>query len=212
MSLRYYDVVRIDHFRAFDSYYCIPFGADNAKEGVWRKGPGMDLFLSIKETMGELPIIAEDLGFLTDSVRELLKDSGFPGMKVLQFAFDSREESDYLPHRYTSNTVVYTGTHDNDTIIGWVNTASESDVDYAVKYLRADSRESLPREMMLAAMGSVSNLCIITMQDVIGLGSEARMNTPSTVGENWKWRVKEGDITSAVADFLVYYTKLYHRI
>ena len=212
MSLQYYDVVRIDHFRAFDSYYCIPFGADNAKEGVWRKGPGMDLFLSIRETMGELPIIAEDLGFLTDSVRELLKDSGFPGMKVLQFAFDSREESDYLPHRYTSNTVVYTGTHDNDTIIGWVNTASEADVEYAVKYLRAGSRENLPREMMLAAMVSVSNLCILTMQDVIGLGSEARMNTPSTVGENWKWRVKEGEITSAAAEFLIYYTKLYHRI
>lgn len=212
MSLQYYDVVRIDHFRAFDSYYCIPFGADNAKDGVWRKGPGMELFDSIRETMGELPIIAEDLGFLTDSVRQLLKDSGFPGMKVLQFAFDSREESDYLPHRYSSNTVVYTGTHDNDTIIGWVNTADPRDVDYAVKYLRARSREALPREMMLAALSSVSNLCILTMQDIVGLGSEARMNTPSTVGENWKWRIKEGEITPAAAEFLLYYTKLYHRV
>ncbi len=212
MSLKIYDVIRIDHFRGFDSYYCIPFGADNAKDGVWRKGPGMDLFSSIKESMGDLPIIAEDLGFLTDSVRKLLSDSGFPGMKVLQFAFDSREESDYLPHRYEQNTVVYTGTHDNDTIRGWVNTAAGEDVKYAVKYLRAESVEDLPKEMMLAAMSSVSNLCILTMQDIIGLGSEARMNTPSTVGENWKWRAVEEQINKSAAEFLLYYTELYHRL
>ena len=211
MSLKYYDVVRIDHFRAFESFYCIPFGADNAKEGVWRKGPGMDFFGSIKEELGDLPIIAEDLGFLTDGVRKLLADSGFPGMKVLQFAFDSREESDYLPHKYEKNSVVYTGTHDNDTIIGWINTAAEEDVEYAVKYLGADSRENLPREMMIAAIASVSNLCVLIIQDVIGLGSEARINTPSTVGENWKWRVKEGQISGTAAEFLLYYTKLYHR-
>ncbi len=211
MSLKTYDVIRIDHFRGFDSYYCIPFGADNAKEGVWRKGPAMDLFNSIKKDMGDLPIIAEDLGFLTDSVRKLLSDSGFPGMKVLQFAFDSREESDYLPHRYKENSVVYTGTHDNDTIKGWVNTAAPKDVEYALQYLRAESAEALPKEMMLAALSSVSNLCILTMQDIIGLGSEARINTPSTVGENWKWRATEEQITSASAKKLLYYTKLYCR-
>lgn len=210
-SLKIYDVIRIDHFRGFDSYYCIPYGAESAKEGVWRNGPGMDLFGSIKESMGELPIIAEDLGFLTDSVRRLLSDSGFPGMKVLQFAFDSREESDYLPHRYEKNTVVYTGTHDNDTIKGWVNTAAPDDVEYAVKYLRAETPKKLPKDMMLAALSCVSDLCILTMQDILGLGSEARMNTPSTVGENWKWRAVASQITDASAEFLRYYTKLYCR-
>lgn len=120
-----YDVIRIDHFRGFDSFYCIPYGSTNAKVGVWRQGPGMDLFNSLKKQFGEMPVIAEDLGFLTDSVKQLLKDSGFPGMKVLQFAFDSRETSDYIPYRYTQNCVVYTGTHDNDTILGWTETAAK---------------------------------------------------------------------------------------
>lgn len=212
MSLKIYDIIRIDHFRGFDSYYCIPYGSKNAKAGVWRKGPGMHLFNSIKKSLGDLPIIAEDLGFLTDSVRQLLKDSGFPGMKVLQFAFDSREESDYLPHRYEKNSVVYTGTHDNDTIKGWVEDADEKDIEYAVKYLRARDKKVLPKQMMITALACVSDICILTMQDIIGLGSEARMNVPSTVGNNWKWRALETQITDdESAEFLSYYTKLYCR-
>lgn len=211
-SLEIYDVIRIDHFRGFDSYYCIPADADSAKNGVWRKGPGMSLWNRMRKVFGSLPIIAEDLGFLTDSVRKLLADSGFPGMKVMQFAFDSREESDYLPHRYSSNCVVYTGTHDNDTVLGWCGTAAPADVDFAKKYLRADSADALREHMMLAAMMSVADTCILTMQDLIGLGSAARMNTPSTVGENWKWRATADQITPKTAAWLRENTTVYGRL
>lgn len=212
MSLCIYDVVRIDHFRGFDSYYCIPYGAKTAKDGVWRKGPGMHLFNAVKKAIGDVPIIAEDLGFLTDSVKRLLSDSGFPGMKVLQFAFDSHEESDYMPHRYTQNSVVYTGTHDNDTVLGWVRGASGETVERAMRYLDAKAPDKLREKMMIAAMSSVSDTCILTMQDLIGLGSEARMNTPSTLGENWKWRAVAEQFNSAASGFLMYYTQLYHRM
>lgn len=210
MSLKNYDVLRIDHFRGFDSYYCIPFGDTTAKNGVWRKGPGTALFEEIKKCYGELPIIAEDLGFLTDSVRQMLKDVGYPGMKVLQFAFDSRENSDYLPHSYSKNSVVYTGTHDNDTVIGWTSSAPAEDYSNAKKYLRSND-ENFPKEMMLAAIESVSNTCILCMQDLIGLDGSARMNTPSTVGNNWKWRATQNQITENISEFLSYYTKLYNR-
>jgi len=210
MSLKNYDVLRIDHFRGFDSYYCIPYGSTNAKNGVWRQGPGAAFFAEIKKTYGDLPIIAEDLGFLTDSVRNMLKEVGFPGMKVLQFAFDSRESSGYLPLSYIQNTVVYTGTHDNDTIKGWMVSASQSDVTNAKAYLRTDD-EHLPTEMMLAAMESVSNTCVICMQDLLGLDGSARMNKPSTVGANWKWRAVDGQITKDIGDFLKKYTEIYQR-
>lgn len=209
MSLKNYDVLRIDHFRGFDSYYCIPFGDTTAKNGVWKKGPGTALFEEIKKCYGELPIIAEDLGFLTDSVRQMLKDVGYPGMKVLQFAFDSRENSDYLPHSYSKNSVVYTGTHDNDTVIGWTSSAPAEDYSNAKKYLRTNDK-NFPTEMMLAAIESVSNTCILCMQDLIGLDGSARMNTPSTVGNNWKWRATQNQITENISEFLSYYTKLYN--
>lgn len=210
-SLAIYDVLRIDHFRGFDSFYCIPYGSKDAKVGVWRKGPGMDLFHSLKEQFGEIPVIAEDLGFLTDSVKQLLKDSGFPGMKVLQFAFDSREESDYIPYKYTNNCIVYTGTHDNDTILGWTETASRTDVESAKEYLRVKENRDVVKEMMIAAMSSVANTSILTMQDLIGLGKEARMNIPSTVGNNWKWRATKNQFTEEISSFLLHYTKLYGR-
>ena len=210
MSLKNFDVLRIDHFRGFDSYYCIPFGDTTAKNGVWKKGPGTALFEEIKKCYGELPIIAEDLGFLTDSVRQMLKDVGYPGMKVLQFAFDSRENSDYLPHSYSKNSVVYTGTHDNDTVIGWTSSAPAEDYSNAKKYLRTNDK-NFPTEMMLAAIESVSNTCILCMQDLIGLDGSARMNTPSTVGNNWKWRATQNQITENISEFLSYYTKLYNR-
>ena len=211
MSLKNYDVLRIDHFRGFDSYYCIPFGSSDAKNGFWRQGPGADLFSEIKKTFGELPIIAEDLGFLTDSVYKMLDEVGFPGMKVLQFAFDSREtNSGYLPHCYKKNSVVYTGTHDNDTIRGWMSAISKDDLEFAKAYLRADEN-NLAVNMMLTAMATVSNTCVLTMQDLIGLDGRARMNQPSTVGKNWKWRATQDQLSESVGEFLRRNTVLYRR-
>ena len=209
--LKIYDVIRIDHFRGFDEYYCIPFGSPNAKVGQWRKGPGAALFNEIKKEFGDINIIAEDLGYLTDTVIQMLKDVGFPGMKVLQFAFDSREESDYIPHRYGHNSVVYTGTHDNDTILGWCKSAGADDVAFAKKYLRANSDDELRQEMMISALSCAANTCILCMQDLIGLDGSARMNIPSTVGNNWKWRASEDQITDKQFEFLGYYSKLYGR-
>ncbi|MBE6789052.1 MAG: 4-alpha-glucanotransferase [Ruminococcaceae bacterium] len=211
MSLKIYDVVRIDHFRGFDSYYCIPYGAKTAQVGVWREGPGMHFFDSIKESMGDLPIIAEDLGFLTDSVRKLLKDSGFPGMKVLQFAFDGDSSNEYLPHNYERNSVVYTGTHDNDTVIGWTCSADAAALEHAAAYLQARDRDELPQRMMLAALSSVSDTCILTMQDILGLGSESRLNSPATVGENWKWRAVKHQMAQCSPQRLLHLTRLFGR-
>lgn len=210
-SLKIYDVLRIDHFRGFDSYYCIPAGSTDARNGTWRKGPGADLFAEIKKDFGDLPIIAEDLGFLTDSVRSMLEEVGFPGMKVLQFAFDSREtNSGYLPHSYTRNTVVYTGTHDNDTILGWMDGITGDDMELACRYLRT-TRENLAESMMASAMASVSDTCVLTMQDLIGLGGAARMNTPSTLGGNWKWRATLEQISGKAGSLLKSLTDLYGR-
>lgn len=206
-----YDVVRIDHFRGFDSYYAIPAGAKTAKKGEWKKGPGMDLFRTLEKKLGTLNIIVEDLGFLTPSVRKLVKDSGFPGMKVLQFAFDPREESDYLPHNYTSHSVVYTGTHDNETSAGWFQTAPRECVSFAKKYLSLTKEEGYHWGMMRGAWASVSDLAIVPMQDVLGLGNKERMNTPSTLGCNWKWRAKKDQITPALAVKIRKYMKMYGR-
>ena len=213
-----YDVVRIDHFRGFDAYYAIPYGEPTAEHGHWEQGPGYDIFRTMKEKLGEKEVIAEDLGFLTPSVIELVKKSGYPGMKILQFAFDSREESDYLPHNYTHNCVVYTGTHDNDTVMGWYGTLKGADKKLCDDYLRlknADGepipREQLPWEFVRAAMSSVADLAIIPMQDYLGLGSEARINIPSTLGINWKWRMGNGDFTKELAGRIRSMTKLYGR-
>lgn len=212
-ALRIYDVVRIDHFRAFESYYAIPATDENAINGKWVKGPGIALFNEIKKEFGaSLPIIAEDLGFLTPAVYKLLRESGFPGMKVLQFAFDSREESDYLPHNYKNNCVVYTGTHDNDTVMGWTQTAEQSDVAFARRYLHVDDNEDFNWAMMRAAMMSVADTCILMMPDLLGLGSEARINTPSTLGDNWQWRIREGCINDWLAGILRENTELYSRL
>lgn len=207
-----YDIVRIDHFRGFDSYYAIPAKDKNARNGKWRQGPGMDLFKTLERKLGKLPIIAEDLGFLTPSVGKLLKASGFPGMKVLEFAFDTREESDYLPHNYDHHCVVYTGTHDNETLTGWLENAPKEVVDHAVQYLRLSEEEGYHWGMIRGAMASVADLAVIPVQDLLGLGNEARMNTPSTLGENWKWRLLPGQLTKAVGDRLLEYTKLYCRV
>lgn len=210
-SLNTYDILRIDHFRGFDSFFSIKYPAKDAKIGKWNKGPGIDLFNTIKKQFPDIPIIAEDLGFLTESVKDLLKQTGFPGMKVLQFAFDSREKSDYLPFRYNKNCIVYTGTHDNDTILGWTKTANPDDINNALDYFRITNKDDLREEMMIAALSSVANTCILTMQDLLGLDSNCRMNTPSTVGTNWRWRATENQITDETSSFLLKYTKLYGR-
>lgn len=212
-ALKLYDIVRIDHFRAFESYFAVPFGELTAKNGHWVKGPGMALFDELAAAFGgDLPIIAEDLGFLTPAVRELLKESGFPGMKVLQFAFDSREDSDYLPHHYGRNCVVYTGTHDNDTILGWTKTADEDDVAMARRYLHVDEAEGFNWSMMRAALMSVADTAILMMQDIIGLGSEGRINTPSTLGNNWQWRIGDGCINDWLSGIVRENTALYGRL
>ncbi len=210
-SLTTYDVVRIDHFRGFEAYYCIPYGATTAKDGVWRKGPGMDLFHRVREVLGKVPIIAEDLGYLTPEVHQLLQDSGFPGMKVLQFAFDPNGESEYLPHRHVRHCVLYTGTHDNHTLQGWIAEGG-AEVEHAMDYLGAKTLDQLTERMLTAAFASVADTCIITMQDLLRLDDEARMNTPSVLGGNWQWRATAGQLSPQTEAFLLRNTKLYRRI
>ena len=207
-----YDVVRIDHFRGFDEYYNIPFGDPTAEFGKWEKGPGYDLFKVMKEKIGNKPVIAEDLGFLTPSVIKLVKKTGYPGMKILQFAFDSREESDYLPHNYLANSVVYTGTHDNDTMMGWYQTVNRRDRSFSRKYLNIRSNKDMVWNFIRAAVASVSDTAIIPIQDYLGLGSEARINIPSTLGNNWKWRLVKGQIDGELADKIYKMCKLYGRV
>ena len=197
-----YDVVRIDHFRGFDEYYSIPAKATSAKEGHWEKGPGMDLFKALEKRLGDKQIIAEDLGYMTPTVEKLLKDSGFPGMKVLAFAFDPTGKSGYLPHNYDRNSVVYTGTHDNETLVQWTSGMDEETKVFAEKYLNnANTPEELKYwDYIRLAMMSSSNTCIIQAQDLLGLGAEARMNFPSTIGNNWKWRISSTMLTKEAMD------------
>ncbi|MDD4437907.1 MAG: 4-alpha-glucanotransferase [Tissierellia bacterium] len=210
-SFKMFDVLRIDHFRGFESYWEIKYGFEDAALGQWVKGPGINFFNSIKEELGELNIIAEDLGFLTEDVKKLLKYSGFRGMKVLQFAFDSREGSDYLPHNYDKNCVVYTGTHDNSTVVGWFSKAKIEDADYAKEYFKIGLKEGLNWGFIRGAWSSTADLAITTMQDILGLGDEARMNTPSTVGGNWTWRMKKTDLTIEIVEKLSNITTIYGR-
>lgn len=211
-SYKLYDVVRIDHFRGFDEYYSIPYGDETAENGKWVKGPGYDLFKALKEKLGNIDVIAEDLGFLTPSVLKLVKKTGYPGMKVLQFAFDSREESDYLPHNYIANSIVYTGTHDNDNILGWYESISSADRRFAKKYLDIHGTKGLAWHFIRAAIASVSDTAIIPMQDYLELGSEARINTPSTLGDNWKWRMSRDHYTEVLAEKIYDLSKLYGRV
>ena len=208
-----YDTLRIDHFRGFDAYYAIPYGDTTARNGRWRPGPGLDFFKAVNKKLGRQDIIAEDLGFQTDTVRKLLRDTGYPGMKVLEFAFDSRDNgSDYLPHRYPAHCVVYTGTHDNDTILGWMGSAPKKDVSFAKAYLRLNAREGYNWGMMRAAWASPADLAVMQAQDLLGLGSEARINIPSTLGINWKWRALPGAFTPALAQRLYRETRVYQRL
>lgn len=209
-----YDMVRIDHFRAFDEYYAIPYGDKTAEFGKWKKGPGYSLFKAINDKFGKLDMIAEDLGFLTPSVINLVKRVGYPGMKVLQFAFDSREDSDYLPHNYIKNSVVYTGTHDNDTTVSWFKTMKPKDRQMALDYMNVkgfDNDRDISMAFVKLALSSVSDLCVIPMQDYLGLDGKARINMPSTLGGNWEWRMKKGAFTKKIEKEILDITKLYAR-
>ena len=211
-AMHLYDVVRIDHFRGFESYYAIPAADKDATGGHWRKGPGLQLIDALKRRVPNIRIIAEDLGFLTDEVRHLVQASGFPGMKILQFAFDSREKSDYLPYRYGRNCVVYTGTHDNTTTEDWQYSAPQRNVEYAKRYLHVTDEGEFTYAMIRAALGSVADTCIIPMQDYLCLGARSRMNIPGTIGGNWRWRVRKEFLTQELADHIYSLSDLYGRI
>ncbi len=208
-----YDMVRLDHFRGFDEYYSIPAEDKTAVNGVWKKGPGMSLFKKIKETFEEPKIIAEDLGTLTPSVLKLLEHTGYPGMKVLEFAFNCWERNFYLPMFYPKNCVVYTGTHDNDPLQGWFAGLSEADRNFARAYMHAEDvpQEEIHWEFIRLALASVAELAIIPMQDYLGLGSEARLNTPSRLGSNWRWRMKKGEFTPEIIAKCRELSQLYGR-
>ena len=219
-SFEIVDVLRIDHFRGFDEYYSIPFGHPTAEHGVWKKGPGIALFDALKGALGERHIIAEDLGFLTPSVREMVGRTGFPGMKVLQFAFDSGSDNEYLPHNHTANTVTYTGTHDNDTCAGWYESLGENERQFMLAYLGLESScgrteedvRTVVRAMIRTVMASVSDTAVIPMQDYLELPGSARINRPSILGGNWAWRMDGGALDDALADRIRTLTYTYGRL
>lgn len=198
-----YDVLRLDHFRGFDEYFEIPAEDETAVNGKWVKGPGYDFFKVMKETLGDKKVIAEDLGFLTENVHKLLADTKYPGMKVLEFAFGAWDDSIYLPHKYPENCIVYTGTHDNDTVVGWYETMSDDDRNFLEHYLEhstIDRTGKVYLDLISLALESRGDTVIIPLQDYMGLGSEARINTPSTVGDNWEWRVREEQLDNELKE------------
>ena len=209
---RLFDVIRIDHFRGMESYWAVPYGETTAKNGRWRKGPGMDLVGTLTSWFHDLSFIAEDLGFLTPEVAALLRDSGLPGMKVLEFAFDPREPSNYLPHTYTRHCVCYVGTHDNETVVQWREQADRASVTQARKYLGLNEAEGFHWGMIRGGMSSVADTFVVQMQDCLGLGAEGRMNTPGRADGNWQWRLLPHEASPALAKKLYQYTKMYGRI
>ena len=207
-----FDMLRIDHFRAFDTYYAIPYGHKTAENGTWEKGPGMELFNAIKNDLGDVNIIAEDLGDIFDSVKELLRDTGFPGMRVLQFGFNpDNTDNDHLPHNYPKNCCAYTGTHDNSTIMQWYREADPKSRAMARRYVKPRLFERFSAACVRVVYASPANLAIIPMQDILGLGADARMNVPSTVGGNWKWRMLPGRLTASRAEKLRSLADTYFR-
>ena len=210
---KWYDTVRLDHFRGFESYWAVPYGAPNARGGHWVKGPGMDFITTLKKGLPGLSLIAEDLGYLTREVLDLRDNSGYPGMKVLGFAFDSREPSDYLPHTYTRNSVCYTGTHDNMTTRQWFGTADADAVAYAREYMCLNEAEGDVWGTIRTAMATVSDMAIVPMQDYLDLGAQARMNFPGTLTDaNWTWRAEAGFMTDELSERIRRLTRLYGRL
>jgi 4-alpha-glucanotransferase len=209
-ALKVYDIIRLDHFRGFESYWEIPGDAPDAVQGAWKPGPGADLFMAIREALGDVPFIAEDLGVITPEVRALQRGLGFPGMRVLQFGFSGGPRNHDLPHNYTSSAVVYTGTHDNDTTRGWFTTRTGHERSYALEYLNCEP-ELVTWAMIRAAYASVARMALLPLQDVLDLGTEARMNLPSQLEGAWEWRYADGDLTFSHAQRLRKLSELYGR-
>ena len=208
-----YDILRIDHFRGFAGYYCIPYGDTTARNGEWKKGPGMDLFSVVKKELPDCPIIAEDLGFLTDDVRQLLKDCGFPGMKILEFAFGADDDAnDSLPHNLLRHSVCYPGTHDNPPVGEWKETLCEKDLKYCMDYMNCKNEDEFIDSFIRMALGTVAETAIIPMQDWLGLGKYTRMNTPSTSSGNWQWRLVKDQLKPELAKYMFELTHLYGRL
>ena len=206
-----YDIVRIDHFRGFESYYTIPYGNEDATVGEWKKGPNYELFKLAEKKLGKLKIIAEDLGFITPEVRKMLDKCGYPGMKVLQFAF-SDGKNEYLPHNYGStNYFAYTGTHDNETLNGWVESLDKKSLKFTLKYLNVKRKKDIPAAVIRAAWGSVAEVAAAQIQDFLDSPKEGRMNTPSTLGGNWEFRTQQADFTPELAKKIRKLNKLYNR-
>lgn len=210
-SLELYDTIRIDHFRGFESYYSIKYGSEDAINGEWVKGPGYKLFEAIKAKLGDVSIIAEDLGFITEDVYELLRKTQFPGMKIIQFGFDSKSDSEYLPHNYPKNCVVYPGTHDNMTILSWFKSLSDDDKWFVRNYLDMRDDYFICDKVIRACLQSTADTAIIQMQDYIGLADEGRMNTPSTLGNNWVWRLPKHYLNESQAGYLSFLATTYRR-
>lgn len=211
-NMKLFDVVRIDHFRGFESYWEVEAGAPNAIEGKWKKGPGMKLFHAIKKVLGEVPIIAEDLGVQTDEVHALLAASGYPGMRVLIFGFDAHGDNDHLPHNYPQNSIVYTSTHDSQSVCEQVmDICTEEEKQFAYRYLRSSTAEALGWSAIKSVFASPARIAMTTMQDILSLGADARMNIPATVGGNWRWRVRQDAINPTVAAMLREITETYKR-
>lgn len=214
---RLYDVTRIDHFRGFDEYYSVPYGSADATHGHWEKGPGLELFRRVEEVLGWHEVIAEDLGYVTDSVRQLVRESGFPGMKVLEFAFDSRDTgsaNDYLPHNYPENSVAYTGTHDNETLAGWFESITDAERQSVREYLcdSCTAEKDLHLPLIALVMRSAAKNCVIPLQDYLGLDNRGRINKPSTVGTNWLWRVTEDCLSPELQTTIRQFTARYGRL
>ena len=211
-SLKLYDVLRIDHFRGFEAYWTVPYGEKTAQNGEWVKGPEIKLFNAIKEELGDINIIAEDLGLLTEDTISFRKKAGFPGMKVLEFAFSGESQNAYLPHNYEKNCVAYTGTHDNDTARGWIETTGgKAEVENAIEYLKLTEEEGYNWGLIRGIWGSVANISMALMQDFLNLGNEARINFPSTMENNWCWRAKDSVFTNELANKIYRLTKIYGR-
>jgi 4-alpha-glucanotransferase len=204
------DVVRIDHFRGFESYWEVQAGMPTAEVGEWVKVPGAELFTTMKQALGGLPLVAEDLGIITPEVDALRKQFDLPGMRVLQFAFGGASDNPYLPHNYDHNTVAYTGTHDNDTTRGWYQKAPDREKDHVRRYFARDGSD-IAWDLIRAAWGSVANIAVAPLQDFLNLGSEARMNFPGHSQGNWRWRFRENMVTSAILDRLEELTEMYGR-
>jgi 4-alpha-glucanotransferase len=209
-NLLLFDIIRIDHFRGFAAYWAVPYAEKTAINGQWTNGPGRGFFEALQREFIELPVIAEDLGVITPDVEELRDGLALPGMKILEFAFDSSEANDYLPHNFPKNCVVYTGTHDNDTVLGWFMDAKEEDQQYVLDYMNTETND-INWSFIRLAWASVANTAIVPVQDLLGLGSEARMNLPGTTSGNWSWRARSSDFSDAIADRLAHFTLLYGR-